>query len=242
MLKTRFSRYQHSRAKLKNLVFLVFSTQCVKNNDESAYREEVRHLTDWCSQNNLDLNTSKTKELIVDYRRSKSVLPTLAIRGEEVERVESFKFLGVHISADLTWTTHTSVQLKKAHQRLYFLRKLKQSHLPCPLLVNFYRASIESILTYCCTVWSSSCTAKDRQDLQCVVRTAEKIIGTTLPPLRDIYTGRLQKKARSISTDPPLPRHALFSPLPSGKRSRFRHYSGTGFVSNKEDTLHIAYR
>ena len=191
----------------------------IKNNSESAYREEVKHLTDWCSHNNLDLNTAKTKEIILDFRKSKrTVLPTLSIRGEEVERVESFKFLGVHISADLTWSVHTSHQVKKAHQRLYFLRKLKQAHLPRPLLVNFYRASIESILTYCCTVWFTSCTAEDRKDLRRVARGAERIIGTTLPPLRDIYTGRLQKKARNISTDLSHPGHALFSPLPAGKR------------------------
>uniref|UniRef100_A0A665UD53 Reverse transcriptase domain-containing protein n=1 Tax=Echeneis naucrates TaxID=173247 RepID=A0A665UD53_ECHNA len=167
----------------------------IKNNNESAYREEVKHLTDWCSNNNLVLNTAKTKEIILDFRKSKkTVLPTLSIKGEEVERVESFKFLGVHISADLTWAVHTSYQVRKAHQRLYFLRKLKQAHLPRPLLVNFYRASIESILTYCCTVWSTSCTAKDRKDLQRVARTAETIIGTTLPPLRDTYAGRLKKK------------------------------------------------
>ena len=42
----------------------------ISNNDESAYREEVQHLTVWCANNNLALNTKKTKELIVDYRKS----------------------------------------------------------------------------------------------------------------------------------------------------------------------------
>ena len=145
----------------------------INNNDESAYREEVKRLTDWCSHNNLDLNTNKTKEIIVDFRKSKrTVLPTLSIDGQEVERVESFKFLGVHITADLTWSVHTSNQVGKAHQRLYFLRKLKQAHLPRPLLVNFYRATIESILTYCCAVWFASCTVKERWELPRVVRAA----------------------------------------------------------------------
>ncbi|KAI3354983.1 hypothetical protein L3Q82_004785 [Scortum barcoo] len=31
---------------------------------------EIQHLTQWCSNNNLVLNTSKTKEVIVDYSRS----------------------------------------------------------------------------------------------------------------------------------------------------------------------------
>ncbi|KAI3359758.1 hypothetical protein L3Q82_014131, partial [Scortum barcoo] len=36
---------------------------------ETAYSEEVRALTRWCQNNNLQLNVSKTKELIVDFRR-----------------------------------------------------------------------------------------------------------------------------------------------------------------------------
>ncbi|KAI3362498.1 hypothetical protein L3Q82_012791, partial [Scortum barcoo] len=41
----------------------------ISDNDETHYREEIQHLTQWCSNNNLVLNTSKTKEVIVDYRR-----------------------------------------------------------------------------------------------------------------------------------------------------------------------------
>jgi hypothetical protein len=39
------------------------------NNDEAAYREEVRDLAMWCQDNNLSLNVIKTKEMIVDYRK-----------------------------------------------------------------------------------------------------------------------------------------------------------------------------
>ena len=43
----------------------------ITNSNKSAYREEIQHLTEWCSDNNLDLNTLKTKELIVDFLKSK---------------------------------------------------------------------------------------------------------------------------------------------------------------------------
>ena len=70
--------------------------------DESAYREEVRDLAQWCQDNNLSLNVSKTKELIVGYRRAHPIHIDRAV----VEQVESFKFLGIHITKDLTWSTH----------------------------------------------------------------------------------------------------------------------------------------
>ena len=36
------------------------------------------------------------------------------IDGAVVERVESFKFLGVHITNDLSWSKHTKTVVKRA--------------------------------------------------------------------------------------------------------------------------------
>ncbi len=41
----------------------------VSNNDEAAYLHEVERLTSWCQDNCLSLNVSKTKELIVEFRK-----------------------------------------------------------------------------------------------------------------------------------------------------------------------------
>ncbi len=41
----------------------------ISNNDETAYLGEVERLTSWCQDNCLSLNVSKTKELIVDFRK-----------------------------------------------------------------------------------------------------------------------------------------------------------------------------
>ncbi|KAK1783932.1 hypothetical protein P4O66_023099, partial [Electrophorus voltai] len=38
----------------------------ISDNDERAYQEKIKHLENWCQENNLLLNVSKTKELIVD--------------------------------------------------------------------------------------------------------------------------------------------------------------------------------
>ncbi|KAK3563906.1 hypothetical protein QTP86_004858 [Hemibagrus guttatus] len=39
----------------------------ISDNNETAYLEEIRNLENWCQSNNLLLNVSKTKELIVDF-------------------------------------------------------------------------------------------------------------------------------------------------------------------------------
>ncbi len=89
----------------------------ISNNDETAYLDEVERLTSWCQDNCLSLNVSKTKELIVDFRkRQQRPYTALMISETPVERVSSFKYLGVNISEDLTWTAHIQTQLKKAKQ------------------------------------------------------------------------------------------------------------------------------
>ena len=42
----------------------------ILNNDETLYRQEVDQLVSWCDNNNLLLNVTKTKEIIVDLGKS----------------------------------------------------------------------------------------------------------------------------------------------------------------------------
>ncbi|KAF7644699.1 hypothetical protein LDENG_00217230 [Lucifuga dentata] len=84
------------------------------NGDETAYRDEVCRLTDWCFTNNLALNISKTREMIINFRKQNVEPAPLHISGVSVERVSSFKFLGTYISQDLTWTPNITALVKKS--------------------------------------------------------------------------------------------------------------------------------
>lgn len=192
----------------------------ISNKDETNYRSEVSRLARWCSDNNLSLNVDKTKEIVVDFRRAPTQHATLTINGATVERVSSTKFLGVHITEDLSWTLNTAALVKKSQQRLYFLRKLRRARAPPSIMYSFYRGTIESILSSCITVWYGACNASGRKTLQRIVRAAEKIIGVSLPSLQDIYGTRLTRKSLCIAGDPTHPSYSFFSLLPSGRRLR----------------------
>ncbi|KAK3571453.1 hypothetical protein QTP86_012085 [Hemibagrus guttatus] len=162
----------------------------IQDGEESAYRQEVEQLAAWCSLNNLELNTLKTVEMIVDFRKNTPALPPLTIMNSTVPTVESFRFLGTTISQDLKWDTHIDSIIKKAQQRLYFLRQLRKFNLPQELLTQFYSAVIESVLCTSINVWFGSATESDIRRLQRKVRTAERIIGAPLPTLQELYTSR----------------------------------------------------
>lgn len=82
----------------------------IPGGDETAFQSLVGQ----CADNNLVLNTSKTKELIVDLRRRRSNLQPVCINVEWVETVSSFRFLKLHINADLQWNSETSGIMKKS--------------------------------------------------------------------------------------------------------------------------------
>ncbi|KAK3529785.1 hypothetical protein QTP86_003201 [Hemibagrus guttatus] len=191
----------------------------IQDGDESAYRQEIELLAAWCSLNNLELNMPKTVEMIVDFRRNTPALPPLTIMNSTVPTVESFRFLGTTISQEMKWDTHIDSIIKKAQQRLYFLRQLRKFNLPQELLTQFYSAVIESVLCTSITVWFGSATKSEirRQQTTITVRTAERIIGAPLPTLQELYTSRVRKRALKITLDPSHPGHLLFDLLPSGR-------------------------
>lgn len=90
----------------------------ISGDNETPYREEVTQLSNWCVHNNLSLDVDKTKELIIDFRRTLGKHTPLSINTLPVEIVQSTKFLGVHITDNLTWTQNTSHTTKKAQQHL----------------------------------------------------------------------------------------------------------------------------
>ena len=147
----------------------------ITDNDETAYREVVRELAVWCQDNNLSLIVSKTKELIVDYRKWRAEQVPINISRAVVEQIESFKFLGFHITNELSWSKHTKTAVKRARQNLIPLRRLKRIGMGPQILKEFYRCTTESILTNCIIAWNGKCSASDCKALQSVVGMAQYI-------------------------------------------------------------------
>ena len=144
----------------------------------------------------------------------------LVIKDQAVEVVQSFKFLGSVISNDLRWEENTSGVRKKSQQRMFFLRQLKKFGVSQNILLQFYRAIIESVLTYSLTTWYGSTSQQEKTDLERVVKTASKIVGCDLPSLETLYHQRVLRRAKSIISDVSHPASHLFQLLPSGRRYR----------------------
>ena len=84
----------------------------------------------------MQINISKTKEIILG-RISQDNLELLSSPAGTVERVTTFKLLGIHLDDTLTWSTHVNAIASKATKRLYFLKQLTRAGVPCQELLHF---------------------------------------------------------------------------------------------------------
>ena len=143
----------------------------------------------------------KTKELVIDFRRKRPVHTPLYIMDTAVGDRRHIKFLGVCIANNLTWSLHTSSTVKKVHQRLHFLQRLKRAHLSPSIFTTYYIGTTESVLISSISLWHESSSASDRKALGRVVRSAKKIIGVALPPVGDLAKQFCLSKATTITRD-----------------------------------------
>ena len=91
----------------------------------------------------MKLNSKKSKEMIINSMQYSPFPPApLTVGGSVIERVVTYKLLGVYISDDLSWNVHIEHIVKKAKKRLYALRALKKSALTITLeeaCINFIK-------------------------------------------------------------------------------------------------------
>ncbi|KAK7880206.1 hypothetical protein WMY93_033125 [Mugilogobius chulae] len=86
---------------------------CTSRGQEAEYKRVVENFVNWCGQNYLQLNVSKTKELVVDFRMKRTVPSPIYISGTEVDIVDTYKYLGVHLDHKLDWAKIQMLYSKK---------------------------------------------------------------------------------------------------------------------------------
>jgi hypothetical protein len=93
----------------------------ITDNDETAYREEVRDLAVWCQNKNLSLKVTKTKEMIVDYRKRRTEHATILIDGAVVDQASQQFLPPSHKTPEqvIKWLPGRSA-LCPAHQPLFY--------------------------------------------------------------------------------------------------------------------------
>ena len=114
-------------------------------------QNDLNNLSKWLSVNNLKLNVKKTKVLLFSSEGI-SPNPHLEIYGHELDVVESFKFLGLWVDNNLSFSTHFTNVYNKLLKATFIIRSLAKV-LPRYVLRTLYYAYYYSHLSYCVLLW-----------------------------------------------------------------------------------------
>ena len=77
---------------------------------------DLKNVHVWLNANRLSLNTTKTKCMFLGTRHKLGLLPEnpdISINGCQIERVITYKCLGVHVDELITWESHINFVSKK---------------------------------------------------------------------------------------------------------------------------------
>ena len=134
------------------------------------------HINTYASMRNMRLNEKKCKDMVINFLKYQpTVITPIQLNGIVIERVSSYKLLGVIITNDLSWNEHCDSIYKKATKRLFVLRTLKRVCLGTNDLVLVYCSIVRSIVEYASPVWAAIPLYLDEL-IESVQRKALKII------------------------------------------------------------------
>ncbi len=139
----------------------VFFTKCESFSEGILkINESMIKLELWCKDHDIKINVEKTKFMCFfkgnDYRSKRQLTElteNVIIYGKAVERVDTFKYLGVHFDSALTFKKHFSQVEKRMNSALGRLYAHKRC-IPKSKQKTFLSAFVTSIFEYCNIVWA----------------------------------------------------------------------------------------
>jgi hypothetical protein len=193
----------------------------ISNDNDKDYLDCVDFVNLWCRQNYLDLNVSKTKEVLWDFRKNRVTPEFVKVDDLSVECVDSYKYLGVWIDNEFKFKKHVDAQIKKANKRVYCLRSMKQLKVSPDIMALFYNATIASVIMYACAAFYALLTKQNCNVLHKPLRVSRRLLGSDkLCTNEQLYNLQLSQLTSNIVNDISHPLHDNFVMLPSGRRYR----------------------
>ena len=110
-------------------------------------------LETWLLQNHLQLNASKCKYMTISRKRSLPSHYQLCIENQPIEKVSTFKYLGVWLSDNLSWSTYVVKECTKKSGLIY---RRFSCYSTKDFLQQLYLSFVRPHLEYAVPVWVSS--------------------------------------------------------------------------------------
>ena len=123
-------------------------------------QESADITTDWSRNNDMRINATKTKEMVLCFCRNDNhvaSIPRIVIDNNDIARVTQAKVLGVTLSSDLTWNAHVDTIVSKARKRVFTIYQLKRAGIRQCDLLRVYVSVIRPVLEYAYGIRAFQC-------------------------------------------------------------------------------------
>ena len=108
----------------------------------------LNYVNRWLAWNKLTLNVEKSVYMpFGNYRDSIPDILTVKINNKQINRVESFKYLGIIFYSNVRWDKHIESTIKKTKYLVFIFSKLSKIMQTKTLMVMYY-ALFNSIISY----------------------------------------------------------------------------------------------
>ena len=114
--------------------------------------------------------------MIFNYTNKYQFTTRLSVNNHPIEVIKSTRLVCTIVQDDLCWDLNTKEIVRKANARMELLRKVAAFCDNQEELRNIYILFVRSILEQSATVWHSSLSKDNRNDLERVQKTALKVI------------------------------------------------------------------
>ena len=144
--------------------------------DFLAVQSDINAIKAWSDEHLLQLNPTKCKYMILSKKRSPALKGHPLLLGDSVlEEVETFKYLGVLIKNNLSWSDHIAGVCSKAKQILGLLYRQFYIDSPADTLKQLYVSLVRPHLEYASQLWDPY-TQRDIYKLENVQKFALKLV------------------------------------------------------------------
>jgi hypothetical protein len=105
-------------------------------------------MNDWALRNKMKFDAKKKKDMLICFKYAIPEPRSLMIGNDTIERVNSFKLLGLWINNFLKWNTHIEETTKKENKPLFYLRKCRRANLRTKVGLTCYETKLRPVLEY----------------------------------------------------------------------------------------------
>ena len=153
-------------------MLLYKSTKSFEN--YSNLQLEIDCISDWVSRNKLMLNPTKCKAMIISRKRNSVYPEQFILNAIPLEQLETFKYLGVLLLSDLSWSAHIDSICTKARKVIALLYRRFYDNVDNHSLLELYTVLVCPHLEYAASIWDPQ-LIKDTTNLKNVQKFAIKM-------------------------------------------------------------------